>query len=229
MPPVLPFGPCMPCEFEKEGDQWRKPLKWLDDKPRGSVVFINFGSSTVFEWDQIREIADGLVRSGSKFLLVVKDKKYFKVDDKKEEGGLEAVLGDELMDRVRDKGLVMKEWVYQSGILSHEAMGRFLSHCGWNSIVEAAWNGVPIFGWPQRGDQEMNAEVVERSGWGTWNENWGWMGERLVRGEEIGDAIKVLMNNESFKIRASKIKEAAMKARSVGGDCEVTLHKLFQK
>ncbi|OIW22006.1 hypothetical protein TanjilG_28624 [Lupinus angustifolius] len=229
MPPLLPFGPFVPCEFEKEGDQWRKPLKWLDDQPRGSVVFANFGSTTEFGWDQIREIADGLVRSGIRFLLVVKDKKYFNEDDKKEEAGLEEVLGYELVDRVRDKGLVMKEWVYQSGILSHEAIGGFLSHCGWNSIVEAAWNGVPIFGWPQRGDQKMNAEVVERSGWGTWNKNWGWIGERLVTGEEIGDAIKVFMNNESFKIKASKIKVAARKARSVGGDCEVTLHKLFQK
>ncbi|CAL0331429.1 unnamed protein product [Lupinus luteus] len=229
MPPVLPFGPFVPCEFEKEGDQWIKPLKWLDDQPRGSVVFANFGTHTEFGWDQIREIADGLVKSGSRFLLVVKDGKYFNGDDKNEEVGLEEVLGHELVDKVRDKGLVMKEWVYQSGILSHEAIGGFLSHCGWNSIVEAAWNGVPIFGWPQRGDQKMNAEVVKMSGWGTWNKNWGWIGERLVTGEEIGDAIKVLMNNESFKIRASKIKEAARKGRSVGGDCEVTLHKLFKK
>ncbi|KAK7252210.1 hypothetical protein RIF29_36007 [Crotalaria pallida] len=229
MPPVFAFGPFVPCEFEKEGDQWKKPFKWLDDQPSGSVVFANFGSSSLFEWEQIKELARGLVRSGCRFLLVVKDRKYYKEEDKKEESSLEEVLGDELVDSVRKKGLVMKEWVYQSGILSHEAVGGFFSHCGWNSIMEAAWNGVPIFGWPQQGDQRMNAEVVERSGWGTWNKNWGWIGEHLVKGNEIGDAISMFMNDESFKIKATQIKEEARKARSVGGDCEVALQKLIQK
>lgn len=225
MPHVFAVGPMVPCEFEKEG-QWGKPLKWLDDQPSGSVVYVSFGSRTALGRDQIREIGDGLMRSGYRFLWVVKDKI---VDREEEEEGLDEVLGVELVERLKKKGLVMKEWVYQNGILGHTAVGGFVSHCGWNSLMEAAWNGVPVLGWPQHGDQKINAEAVERSGWGMWNKNWGWAGERVVEGEEIGEAIKVMMKNQSLKVKASQLKEAGRKAMSVGGDREVTLQKLIEE
>jgi hypothetical protein len=50
-----------------------------------------------------------------------------------------------------------------------------------------------------------------------------------VTGEEIGDAIKVIMENELLKVKARQIKEGGRKAISVGGDCEVTIQKLIQK
>ncbi|KAK7260371.1 hypothetical protein RIF29_26362 [Crotalaria pallida] len=227
MPPVFSVGPFAPCEFEKEG-QWGngKPLRWLDDQDSGSVVYVSFGSRTALGRDQIREIGEGLMRSGCRFLWVVKDKI---VDREEEEGKLEDVLGVELVERMREKGMVMKEWVYQSGILGHRAVGGFVSHCGWNSVMEAAWNGVPILGWPQHGDQKLNAEVVERSGWGIWNKNWGWIGERIVKAEEIGKAINAMMNNESLKVKAAQVKEVGRKATSVDGDCEVTLHKIIEE
>ena len=112
--------------------------------------------------DQIREIGHGLIGSGCKFLWVVKDKKV----DKEEEEGLDKVVGLELMESLKENELVVKDWVDQGEILSHKAVGGFVSHCGWNSVIEAAWHGVPILAWPQHGDQKINAEVVERSGLG---------------------------------------------------------------
>jgi UDP:flavonoid glycosyltransferase YjiC (YdhE family) len=166
------------------------------------------------------------MRSGYNFLWVVKDKI---VDKEDEEIGLDEVLGVELVEKMKEKGLVIKEWVDQTKILSHKSVGGFVSHCGWNSIMEAALNGVPILGWPQHSDQKINAGLVEVSGWGIWNKSWGWSGERLVKGEEIGDAIKVIMENELLKVKARQIKEGGRKAISVGGDCEVTIQKLIQK
>ncbi|XP_061368028.1 UDP-glycosyltransferase 708G1-like [Gastrolobium bilobum] len=224
MPPVYAIGPFVPCEFEKVG-QLGAPLKWLDDQPNGSVVYVGFGSRTAMGRDQIREIGDGLVRSGCRFLWVVKDK----IVDREEEVGLDEVLGVELVERLREKGLVMKEWVDQSEILGHRAVGGFVSHCGWNSLMEAAWYGVPILAWPQHGDQKINADVVEMNGLGIWNKNWGWGGERVVKGEEIGEAIKEMMKNEYLKVKAAQLKEVGRKAMSVGGDCEVTLQKLMEE
>ncbi|XP_057448147.1 UDP-glycosyltransferase 708G1-like [Lotus japonicus] len=224
LPPVYPVGPFVPCEFEKV-DQKGAPLTWLDDQPDGSVVYVCFGSRTALGRDQIRELGDGLVRSGCRFLWVVKDKKV----DKEDEEGLDGLLGEELVERIKEKGLVVKEWVDQSEILGHKAVRGFVSHCGWNSVIEAAWCGVPILGWPQIGDQKINAEVVSKSGWGVWKKDWGWEGERVVKGEEIGEAVKEMMNNESLKIRAVQVKEDARKAISVGGGCEIALQNLREE
>ncbi|RHN62020.1 putative UDP-glucuronosyl/UDP-glucosyltransferase [Medicago truncatula] len=227
MPPVYAVGPFVPFEFEKGQKEASSPrsIKWLDDQPIGSVVYVCFGSRTTLGREQMKEIGDGLMRSGYKFLWVVKDK----IVDKEEEVGLDEVLGVELVEKMKDRGLVVKEWVDQSEILSHKSVGGFVSHCGWNSITEAALNGVPILGWPQHGDQKINAKLVEISGWGVWNKSWGWGGELVVKGGEIGDAIKEMMKNELFKVKAIELKEEGRKAISVGGDCEVTIQKLIQK
>ncbi|CAJ2639660.1 unnamed protein product [Trifolium pratense] len=225
MPPLYPVGPFLPLEVEGEASS--PPLiSWLNDQTIGSVVYVCFGSRTALRRDQMREIGFGLLRSGYNFLWVVKDKI---VDKEDEEIGLEEVLGVELVERMKEKGLVIKEWVDQTKILSHKSVGGFVSHCGWNSIMEAALNGVPILGWPQHSDQKINAGLVEFSGWGVWNKSWGWGGECVVKGEEIGDAIKEIMDNELLKVKAMEIKEGARKAISVGGDCEVTIKKLIQK
>ncbi|KAK4346450.1 hypothetical protein RND71_032789 [Anisodus tanguticus] len=66
----------------------------------------------------------------------------------------------------RRQGMVVKEWVNQEEILAHPAIGGFFSHCGWNSVMEAAQRGVPMLAWTLNGDQRFNAEVVEKAGLG---------------------------------------------------------------
>ncbi|CAL5188634.1 unnamed protein product [Lathyrus oleraceus] len=223
LPPIYGVGPFAPCEFEKiEQNGVATPLSWLDDQPDGSVVYVSFGSRTAIGKDQIREIGEGLVRSGYKFLWVVKEKKV----DREEGEGLDEVLGFELMKGIKENGLVVKKWVDQSEILSHKSVGGFVSHCGWNSVIEAAWFGVPIMGWPQIGDQKINAELISKGGWGVWKKEWGWEGECVVKGEEIGEAIKEMMNNESIGIKATQVKEAARNAISVGGGSMVAIQEL---
>jgi hypothetical protein len=35
----------------------------------------------------------------------------------------------------------------------------FLTHCGWNSIMESIAMGVPMIGWPNDSDQMMNCQL----------------------------------------------------------------------
>ncbi|MED6157590.1 hypothetical protein PIB30_024760 [Stylosanthes scabra] len=78
LPTVHALGPFVPCyEFEGLGERG-EPLKWLDEQPNGSVIYVCFGSRTALESKQIREIGDGLMRSGFRFLWVVKVNKVDK-------------------------------------------------------------------------------------------------------------------------------------------------------
>ncbi|KAL0003749.1 hypothetical protein SO802_011310 [Lithocarpus litseifolius] len=221
MPPVFAVGPLVPCDFEK-GELGNNQLKWLNEQPVRSVVYVSFGSRTAMSRDQIRAIGHGLIRSGCRFLWVVKDKKV----DKEEEEGLEEVVGHELMESLKAKGLVVKNWVDQGETLGHKAVGGFVSHCGWNSVIEAAWHGVPILAWPQHGDQKINAKVVERSGLGMWVTSWGWGEKDMVKGDEFGERIREMMGCELLRGQATHIREEARKALGDGGSREMNFKRL---
>lgn len=222
LPPVFPLGPFLPLEVERIS--LFAPLKWLENQEESSVVYVSFGSRTAMSKEQIRELGYGLVLSGRKFLWVVKSK----VVDKEEEEGLDEILGHRLMKKIENNGLVVKEWVDQWQILSQKAVGGFISHCGWNSVVEAAWHGIPVLGWPQQGDQMINAEVIEAGGWGLCMKSWGWGSNHLVKGVEIGDKIKELMGNQRMKMECARISEVAKQRSKAGEGCENMLKTLFQ-
>ncbi|KAB5560979.1 hypothetical protein DKX38_005936 [Salix brachista] len=117
LPSVVAIGPLPPCDFEKGQLQ----LTWLHDQPAGSVMYVSFGSRTAFSKEQVRELGEGLVRSGRRFVWVVKDKKV----DTEDNEGLEEVIGDELMERVKEKGLVVRDIVERIGL------GTWVKSWGW--------------------------------------------------------------------------------------------------
>ncbi|KAF6154612.1 hypothetical protein GIB67_023403 [Kingdonia uniflora] len=46
-------------------------------------------------------------------------------------------------------------------VLAHEAIGYFITHCGWNSVIEGLSLGVPLVAMPQNWDQPTNAKFIE--------------------------------------------------------------------
>ncbi|XP_044480129.1 UDP-glycosyltransferase 708G1-like [Mangifera indica] len=200
LPSVTAIGLLPPCCFEDN-----QPLTWLDDQPAGSVVYVSFGSRTAISREQLRELGNGLVGCGYKFLWVVKDKKVDREDGEE----LVDVIGDELMESVKEKGVAVKHWVNQESILKHPAVGGFLSHCGWNSVTEAMWHGVRVLAWPQHGDQKINANLVTSIGLGIWEKSWGWGGEQIVMREQIAEKVRQMMGNEFLRSQAMRIREEA--------------------
>ncbi|KAK3199431.1 hypothetical protein Dsin_022846 [Dipteronia sinensis] len=210
LPSVTAIGLLPPC-FNK-----CQSLAWLDTQPIGSVLYVSFGSRTAMSREQLKELGDGLMRSGYRFLWVVKDKKVDREDDK----DLEDVIGNELTESVKERGLVVKHWLNQENILSHPAVGGFLSHCGWNSLTEAMWLGVRVLAWPQHGDQKINASLVERIGLGIWESSWGWGGKDIVKGQQIAEKVSELMGNELLRMKAVSVREKARAGMELGGTRE---------
>ncbi|MCO5568431.1 hypothetical protein L7F22_022130 [Adiantum nelumboides] len=100
-------------------------LDWLDKQCPSSVLFISFGSISARTPQQLDELAHGVTASGCPFLWVQRP-------DISTESGLGV--------QQRENGLVVP-WAPQLDVLSHPAIGGFITHCGWNSVMEAVAMG----------------------------------------------------------------------------------------
>ncbi|KAL6606874.1 hypothetical protein ACP70R_042527 [Stipagrostis hirtigluma subsp. patula] len=127
-------------------------LRWLDGKEPSSVVYVSFGSIAQADPKQVTELGLGLEASGHPFIWVVKNADEY--DD--------TVLAflSELEARVAGCGLLIRGWAPQVLILSHPAVGGFVTHCGWNSTLEAVAAGLPVVTWPHFTDQFLNEKMA---------------------------------------------------------------------
>ncbi|XP_010479583.1 PREDICTED: UDP-glycosyltransferase 89A2-like [Camelina sativa] len=119
-------------------------LSWLDGCPDGSVLYICFGSQKALSKDQCDALALGLEKSMTRFVWVVK----------------KDPIPDGFEDRVAGRGKIVRGWAPQVVMLSHVAVGGFLSHCGWNSVLEAMASGTMVLAWPMEADQFVDARLL---------------------------------------------------------------------
>ncbi|XP_062217295.1 UDP-glycosyltransferase 73C3-like [Phragmites australis] len=125
---------------------------WLDTMDTDSVVYVSFGSLARKLPKLLFEVGHGLEDSGKPFIWVVKETE---ADAPEVQEWLEA-----LEVRTAGRGLVVRGWAPQLAILSHRAVGGFVTHCGWNSLLESIAHGVPLVTWPHFADQFLNERLV---------------------------------------------------------------------
>ncbi|KAM3309757.1 hypothetical protein ACQJBY_030814 [Aegilops geniculata] len=125
---------------------------WLDKMDRSTVVYVCFGSLAQMLPKQLYEVGRGLEDSGKPFLWVVKESESALPEAQEWLQALEA--------RTAGQGLVVRGWAPQLAILSHHAVGGFMTHCGWNSLLESIAHGVPVVTWPHFGDQFLNERLA---------------------------------------------------------------------
>ncbi|KAJ1689578.1 hypothetical protein LUZ63_013733 [Rhynchospora breviuscula] len=218
VPPVYCIGPLI-----TQGDNSSEPkhecLTWLDSQPKGSVIFLCFGSMGAFLPEQIKQLAIGLENSHQRFLWVVKflDDPN-KLIETQSELNLDSILPEGFLDRTKDRGMVVKSWAPQAQVLQHEAVGGFVSHCGWNSILEAITYGVPVICWPLYAEQRLNKVIlVEEIKIAAVMDGYD---EGLVQAEEVETKVRWLMESDGGKVlkkRMAAVKEKAAEAFSEGG------------
>nr|BAK55747.1 UDP-glucose glucosyltransferase [Gardenia jasminoides] len=195
-------------------------FSWLDRQPDQCVVFLCFGSRGTFSVEQIKEIAKGLERSGKRFLWVVK-KPLRNNKSKQVEGSggfeIDSILPERFLEKTKGIGLVVKSWIPQLQVLRHPAVGGFVTHCGWNSTLEAVVAGVPLVAWPLHAEQHVNmAALVQDMKMAIPVEQGD---DGIVRGEEVEKRVRELMDSE----RGRELRKLSQKTRDIAAESGVHL------
>ncbi|GMH23760.1 hypothetical protein Nepgr_025603 [Nepenthes gracilis] len=214
-PPVYTVGPILDLSGDAHGrtnsDKRDRIMKWLDAKPESSVIFLCFGSAGSMHEAQVKEVARGLMRSRTRFLWSVR-----KPPPEGAAGGPTDYTDEDLKDMLPEFASLLEEgtgmvcgWAPQAEVLAHDAIGGFVSHCGWNSVLESLWFGRPIVTWPMYAEQQSNAFLLARELGLAVEMRLAYGGDSgdLVVADELETAIRRLMDEDNEVRR--RVKEVA--------------------
>ncbi|KAL6851450.1 hypothetical protein ACP4OV_020383 [Aristida adscensionis] len=227
LPPIYTAGPLhltvrnnVPAESPVAGigsNLWKEqdaPLRWLDGRPPRSVVYVNFGSITSMSGEQLAEFAWGLANTGYAFLWNLRP-------DLVKGGGLPPELAAATEGRC-----MVSTWCPQAEVLGHEALGVFLTHCGWNSTLESICGGVPMVCWPFFAEQQTNCRYTCTE-WGIGVE----IGGEVRRGE-VEALIREAMEGEKgreMRRRVEELRDSAVAAARPGGRAMRNVERLIDE
>lgn len=229
--PFCSVGPLLQPKGEVGTSMWAESdcRSWLDKKPKNSVLYISFGSYAHVSKLQIHEMAMGLLQSKRPFIWVLRpDVVASDVQD---------LLPDGFVEKNKDQGLVV-EWVSQVDVLSHSSVGGFLTHCGWNSILESLWLGVPMLAFPLLTDQYTNCRLIVQQ-WGVAmslghiSRSSNNLRSTLVLRQEIALTIKEFMNMDGPEVKRLRcnigsVREVMKKAVMNGGSSQNNLEGFIE-
>ncbi|KAK4708119.1 hypothetical protein R3W88_029044 [Solanum pinnatisectum] len=219
--PFYAIGPLFPTSFTKRTISTNllpasDYTNWLNSKQDGTVLYISFGSLVNLSKQDIQEIAQGILISKVSFIWVLRHN----------------ILGSEernilplgFEEETAGRGLVVP-WCSQLAVLSHPAVGGFLTHCGWNSILESIWCKVPMVCFPILTDQFTNRKLVVDD----WRIGVNLCTGRLIRREVAAENIGRIMNkSDELRKNIEKIKMILQKALSDEGSSEKNLNQFIE-
>nr|UGB90593.1 UDP-glycosyltransferase [Sinopodophyllum hexandrum] len=155
-------------------------ISWLNRNKPASVAYVSFGTVTTPPPQELTALANALENSGINFMWSLKDQ-------------FKERLPQGFLDRTRKRGLIIP-WAPQSKVLEHPSVRAFVTHCGWNSVIESITGGVPMICRPFFGDQTMNARLVSEL-WGI-----GVAAENGVLSEDgLMNAFELILSREEGK------------------------------
>ncbi|XP_042513694.1 UDP-glycosyltransferase 89B2-like [Macadamia integrifolia] len=196
-------------------------ISWLDNREDNSVVYVCFGSQAVLTNEQMEAMAVGLERSGVHFVWCVKEATVGHM------AGKFSVVPAGFEGRVVGRGLVIRGWAPQVPILRHRAVGSFLTHCGWNSVLEGIVAGVPMLAWPMTADQFVDAKLLEEVGVGVKVcEGALTVPDSSVLAKAMAESVS---GNWSKRVRAMQLQKAALESIMEDGSSSMDLDRLVEE
>ncbi|PRQ34851.1 putative anthocyanidin 3-O-glucosyltransferase [Rosa chinensis] len=212
--PMPTVHPIIPLTKDKEANVESELLTWLDKQPCDSVVYLSFGSGGTLSAEQMAEPLGADSASGSFF----------------EAGGNVSLTAsyfpDGFLERTRGAGMVTATWAPQVGVLSHPSVYGFVTHCGWNSVMESMVHGVAMVAWPLYAEQKMNARALVEMGVAVRPEAGD---EGVVGRAEVERVVRLVVEGEEGKEirgRVRKMQQSAVEALGGGGSSGGCLSRL---
>ncbi|KAF7850668.1 hypothetical protein BT93_L5138 [Corymbia citriodora subsp. variegata] len=202
--PLVPVGFLPPCmEDDEDGNdmKWVSIKEWLHEQRVDSVVYVAIGTEAVLSQEEVNELALGLEKSGLNFFWVLRDppEPTQKAID---------MLPNGFLQRVEGRGIVCTDWAPQVKILSHDSVGGFLTHCGWNSVIEGLAFGRVLMLFPMFNDQGPNARLLQGKG----------LGIEVARKEDgmfTSDAVAELLRFAMVDDLGSSLRASAKEAKKL--------------
>ena len=206
-----------PTEAEPELDVKLPCVPVLKHDEIGTVAYL--------KQEQMEEMAHGVLKSGLSFLWVFRPPPHdLKVETH--------VLPQELKEECGKGNGKIVDWCPQEQVLAHPSVACFVTHCGWNSTMEALSLGVPVVCCPQWGDQVTDAVYlidVFKTGLRLGR---GATEERVVPREEVAEKLleaTVGEKAEDLRKNALKWKAEAEAAVAPGGSSDKNFREFVEK
>ncbi|KAJ0694492.1 putative limonoid glucosyltransferase [Helianthus annuus] len=219
-PKMLPIGPLLATNksTRQVGHIWKEDstcFTWLHQQPVCSVIYVAFGSITIFDQLQFEELALGLEDTKMPFLWVVRPSPSCNMD---------YVYPSGYLDRIGSRGNLLS-WAPQQEVLNHPSVACFMSHCGWNSSMEGVSNGVPFVCWPYFADQFFNKTYI----CDIWKTGVGLNKDEtcIVTRGEIKSKVEQLVNNDIHEANALNLKEKLTECLREGNSSNNNLNKFI--
>ncbi|KAK9071120.1 hypothetical protein SSX86_009688 [Deinandra increscens subsp. villosa] len=218
-------NPLLETSFNISGDLIKVDdcLEWLDSKPPSSVVYISFGSVVSLSQEQVTEMAYGVLNSGVSFLWVMRTGAT--------STGESGKLSEGLLEEAGERGMAV-QWSPQAQVLTHLSVSCLVTHCGWNSTMEALSSGVPVVALPQWGDQVTDAKYLVDEWKVGIRMGRGEAEHRVIRREEVEECLREATSGvkaAELKKNAMKWKNAAEAAVAEGGTSDRNIQKFLDE
>ncbi|XP_052200438.1 flavonol 3-O-glucosyltransferase F3GT2-like isoform X2 [Diospyros lotus] len=187
-------------------------LSWLDKHEAAFVAYISFGTITTPPPNELLALAETLRSSKIPFLWSLRDHSR-------------GLLPEGFVEETESYGK-MVTWAPQQEVLAHPSVGLFVTHCGWNSILESIAGGVPMICRPFFGDQQLNGRMVQDE----WRIGVMVEGGIFTKAETIRALELVLSGEEGKKMREKiwVLKQNALEAVGPNGSSTTKFSTLVE-